>query len=100
MLGPPATHRSFHLTDENMGIIPRLFNLVFEVAEAAQNNPTDPLASFSIRVSYVEIYQDKMFDLLHGASRTNIILDSSSISRVSLFIFLFFDCFFSQFILF
>ena len=47
-----------NVTDEDMGIIPRAIQNVFD--EIAANSSR----TYTVRVSYIEIYMDQLYDLL------------------------------------
>jgi len=45
-------------TDDDMGIMPRAVQQVFEIMSANTNR------EYTVRVSYVEIYKEELYDLL------------------------------------
>lgn len=53
------------------GIIPRIVNDIFNHIYAMEEN-----LEFHIKVSYFEIYMDKIRDLLDGTSKINILYDT------------------------
>lgn len=55
-----STDANYH---ENLGIIPRLVSQLFKLL--FQSTPKDSSVEYSIRCSFVEIYLEKMTDLLH-----------------------------------
>eukprot|EP00127_Corallochytrium_limacisporum_P001121 Clim_evm9s40 gene=Clim_evmTU9s40 len=82
MVGPADGKPSFtgYAEDTHAGIVPRALEHVFDVLEAGQSRPDNPL-EFSVRVSYVELYNEELKDLLapedvgHSNSRLKIFED-------------------------
>lgn len=55
----PAKYKGSHFDEEHKGIIPRMMEYVFELIK---NASTD--LEFSVKCAYLEIYNEKIQDLL------------------------------------
>lgn len=62
MSQPPGSGKSFTMmgTVDNKGVIPRLCDSLFERIACA----ADPCMSYKVEVSYMEIYNERVHDLL------------------------------------
>lgn len=66
MMGPNATLTGYCDDPEYKGLIPRIVEAIFSMVEQADEN-----IEFSIKVSYIEIYLEKIRDLFDSA-KTNL----------------------------
>ena len=60
MMGPSHPKGPEHVADEDRGIIPKVIRHIFDFIDGA-----DKEVKFLVRCSYLEIYQEKVMDLLN-----------------------------------
>jgi len=67
--GQTGSGKSYSMmgTPQDKGIIPRLCEAIFDKI----NSNTDPTIAFKVEVSYMEIYNEKVRDLLNPANSTH-----------------------------
>ena len=60
MYGPPADYNnnSSYRDNDNMGLIPRAVNEIFELANSKE------IIEYSIYCSFVQIYNENLYDML------------------------------------
>ena len=61
-----GTSSTTGLADEQVGILPRVFKFIFE--ELDRKRKQSSLSEFSIKVSFLELYNEELHDLLDPAS--------------------------------
>lgn len=60
MMGPSHPKGPEHVADDDRGIIPKVIRHIFDFIDGADKD-----TKFLVRCSYLEIYQEKVMDLLN-----------------------------------
>lgn len=54
------------LSEDQVGIVPRVFNFIFE--ELDRRKKLNSLSEFTIKISFLELYNEELHDLLDPAN--------------------------------
>lgn len=60
-----GTSSTVGLSDEQIGIVPRVFQFIFE--ELDRKRRESALSEFTIKISFLELYNEELHDLLEPA---------------------------------
>ncbi|EPS66634.1 hypothetical protein M569_08139, partial [Genlisea aurea] len=75
MWGPPSAMVEGQATTELQGIVPRIFKDLFSEIQKDQGNSDDKQINYHCRCSFLEIYDEKIYDLLDPKQRNLEIKD-------------------------
>ncbi|KAI3969418.1 hypothetical protein MKX01_019979 [Papaver californicum] len=77
MWGPPSAMVEGHSPSSNQGIVPRIFQMLFSEIQREQENSGKKQVNYQCRCSFLEIYNEKIGDLLDPTQRNLKIRDDA-----------------------